>query len=132
MGYYFSKVKYDYFKPEKKLASNLKSVYQYNKDGVFLKKWPSISSVDFVKHHSSISNVLDKNKMAYGYFWKSFFVEEFNAPQIIPALKKKKGIILVSANREFSSILQATKETSYTRKKISIELKKDNGLFKAI
>ena len=103
---------------------NKKAVYQYDLNGNFVKGYDSICDVDFVKHHTSVTNALDKPATAYGYFWRSECFDKIDAPVVVLALKEKKKVMRVSDGKIYDSIGDARRDNGFTRKKIFVELKK--------
>jgi hypothetical protein len=130
-GYCFSSTKRDEFIYKKNNVHNSKAIFQYNIDGSFVKEWESLSSVDFIKHHSSISNCLDKDLTGGGFFWRTIYEDVISVKEIKPALKKRRSIFCIFDSKVYDSISSAIRLTAYTKKKIQIELKKPNGFFKS-
>lgn len=130
-GYCFSSTYLNNFSFKKNRMHNSKYVYQYSTNGDFIKKWDSLNSIDFIKCHTSISNCLDKDLTGYGFLWRTFYKEKIESISITPALKKPRRIFCTLDDVIYDSISSAIKSSIYTKKKIEIELKKPNGIFKS-
>ena len=69
-GYYWSKEKVDKFKPYINKTRIFK-IYQYDKEGVFVKEWNSLKEATnhFIRPGNSFSTAISKGRQFEGYYW---------------------------------------------------------------
>lgn len=101
--------------------SEAKKIFQYSKDGVFIKEWECISDAcRELKINSSNVSMCAKHqrRVAGGYRWEYFYVEKLET--IVPVKKRKAGtggkpvLQLDEGNnvlKEYSSLTEAEKKT---------------------
>ena len=60
----------------KKIGNPKKKVYQYDLNGVFIKEWKSLSSVNLTKHIGNLSTAIKRNGTFMGFIWSYTFKEK--------------------------------------------------------
>ena len=119
-------------KPLQGVNVNKKPVYQYDLNGNFIKKWDKVQDVHVLGSRTNVSNVLDKNKTAFGSFWRSKFSKSIEVVEVKPALRESIKVLNKVTGELHPSVSKAAKSIGYTRKKLTKrltgEIKNDTDL----
>lgn len=84
----------------KKVGNPKKKVYQYDLNGVFIKEWDSLSSVDLTKHTGNLSTAIKRNGTFMGFIWSYTFKENI------------ESIIRYQMPNKYTNIQQIDKKTN--------------------
>jgi group I intron endonuclease len=105
------------------IENKSKKVYQYSLNGVFLKKWNSVTEAAsfYKKGKSDISrNCLKKTIQSFGYIWRYDYIENLDINEIKNKNKRKITQLTIDnvVIKEWESITEASKFLKINASKI--------------
>lgn len=114
----------------KKVGNPKKKIYQYDLNGVFIKEWESLSSVNLTIHIGNLSSAIKRKGTFMGFIWSYSFKEKME-----PTIKYQmpnKYIDIQQIDKETNKVLQTFNSALQIEQELGLISGSRNKIYDAI